>query len=172
MLILKQILRFDHWEYFISWVRTMLDALDVANVPTDTDEATELPSSLPVLIGTSTIHTKLGSPKHATTLEEFMRASAGPGSPLPRVFQQKLEALLNTSDVTNRAHRKEYLRLRKEDRVIGSILIQSSYPQIADTNMIGCGVPIYTSQLRVCCGLATQHRHPPLQWILPWSPTV
>lgn len=130
----------------------MLDALDVAaSMPTDTDEATELPSSesLPVSTGLSPNHVKLGSPikRETNTLEEFMGVSAGPGTPLPQMFQRKLEAFLNTPSVTNRTRRKEYLRLKKDDKVIGFILIQLNYPQIADTNMIGCGIPIYTSQL-------------------------
>lgn len=127
----------------------MLDALDAASMPTDTDEATELPSSesLPVSTGLSAIHVKLGSPKCETTLEEFMGVSAGPGTPLPRMFRRELEAFLNAPSVTNRTRRTEYLRLQKDDKVIGFILIQLNYPQIADTNMIGCGIPIYTSQL-------------------------
>ena len=104
----------------------MLDTLDVANTPTDTDEVTELPSSFPMSMGTLAIHIKLGSPKCETTLEEFMGVLAGPGTPLPRAFQQRLEAFLNTSSVTNQTQRKEYLRPRKEDRVIKYILIQSS----------------------------------------------
>ena len=116
---LKQILRFDHWEYFVSWVRAMLDILDEANAPGDTDNATELLSTA----RTSTIHTKLGSPKPAATLKDFMQVLTGPGNPLPYTFQGKLETFLNTSDAANQASRGKYLKLQKEDKVTKSIVI-------------------------------------------------
>ena len=106
----------------------MLDAVDVANTPTDTDDATELPSSSPASMETPVIHTKLDSPKRETTLEGSVGVLTGPGTPIPWVFQQNLEPFLNKFAVTDRTPRKEYLRLRKDDRVIGSVLVQSSCP--------------------------------------------
>lgn len=123
--LLKQILRFDHWEYLISWVRSMLDALDEANIPPeDANEATELvSSSIASAMSTSILHTKLGSPKPETTLEEFMQVSTGPGNPLPRTFRKELEIFLNNFYAANQLPYTEYLKVRGEDKVMGFISI-------------------------------------------------
>ena len=120
----KQILRFDHWEYLISQIHTMLDILDETGKPAseDTDEASESFASLGSA-GTLIVHTKLGSPKPEATLEEFMQVSTGPGTPLPRGFQGKLETFLNTLQTAGRTPRERYLRVQKGDKVIKFISI-------------------------------------------------
>jgi len=123
--LLKQILRFDHWEYFVSWVRTMLDIHDEATVPSDADETTEFPSSSSgASATTSIVHTKLGSPKPETTLKEFMEVPTGLGNPLPRTFQGKLETFLNNFCAVNQpSTHTSYLKVRKEDKVTRYISI-------------------------------------------------
>jgi hypothetical protein len=103
----------------------MLDILDEANKPVDMDETTELPaSSSPASTVTSVVHTKLGSPKpKTTTLKEFMEVSTGPGNPVPRVFQGKLEAFLNNFCMVNQLPHAQYLKLQGDNKVIGFISI-------------------------------------------------
>lgn len=99
----------------------MIDALDEANAPQDTDEATESLSSSMV---SEAIHTKLGSPKLETTLKEFMEVATGPGNPLPQTFQAKLETFLNYfCRQLDQPSYTQYLKVRKEDMVMGFILI-------------------------------------------------
>lgn len=95
----------------------MLDILDGVNTPEDTNETTELLSSSTVS-ATSIVHTKLGSPKPDTTLKEFMQLSTGPGNPLPRTFQGRLETFLNNFYEVNQLPRATYLKLRGEDKVM------------------------------------------------------
>jgi hypothetical protein len=99
----------------------MLDALDEANTPKDTDETTKVPSSSPT--SGSIVHTKLGAPITAvTTFEEFTEVSAGPGNPLPRTFKGKLEAFLNNFCAANQPSHATYPKVRKEDKVPRFIL--------------------------------------------------
>ena len=89
----------------------MIEALDEADAPEDVDNVTESSSSSPASARTSIIHTKLGSPKPVVTLEGFMQVPTGPGNPLPRTFQGKLETFLNTSHAVDRPSREEYLKV-------------------------------------------------------------
>ena len=120
----KQILRFDHWEYLISQIHTMLNILDETGklASEDTDEASE---SFPLLgsAGTLIAHTKLGSPKPEATLEGFMQVLTGPGTPLPHGFQGKLEAFLNTLQTAGQMPCKRYLRVQKGNKVTKFISI-------------------------------------------------
>ena len=122
--LLEQILRFDRWEYYVSWVRTMLDILDEASASDDTDVATEHQSSSLTSATASIVHTKLGSPKPETTLKEFMEVLTGPGNPLPRTFQGNLEAFLNNFCAVNHpSTHTRYMRVQKEAKVMRCIPI-------------------------------------------------
>lgn len=102
----------------------MLDILDEAGKPASEDTA-EASESL-ALLGSAGIliaHTELGSPKPETTLEGFMQVSTGPGTPLPRGFQGKLETFLNTLQTAGQLPRKRYLRVQKGDKVTKFISI-------------------------------------------------
>jgi len=103
----------------------MLDILDEAGLSDDTEEITEFQSTPLTSATVSIIHTKLGSPKpEPTTLKEFMEISTGPGNPLPRTFQGKLETFLNNFCSANypSSHTK-YMKVQKENKVIRFISI-------------------------------------------------
>ena len=121
----QQLLRRNHLDYTITFIRTKVDALDKVVQPGDKDKTIQLQ---PLASGTKnspTTHLYIGSFKDRVTLTEFVEHSAGNGWTY-REFRQMLEVFLNRFYDIHQLPREGYLRVKGDQEVISQTLLVGS----------------------------------------------
>jgi hypothetical protein len=128
LLISRQLLRLDHLEYTICFIRSKIEILDDMNQSNNVEETAELPSSTSTPAMEKLItHIYIGSAKKETTVAEFADGPAGNGPAYP-VFRRMLETFLNQFYRAHQLPHEKYLGVQSNQKVISGIpFIKNGY---------------------------------------------